>query len=229
MKRTPLEVLRSSTLLRSLPEDDLVDLADASRIAEASRGEVIWMDGKHADYFGIVARVFVKMTMSTAKGQDLTTEIMGPGQVFGLLGTIDGSGCPQTARAVCHCSYLQVPKVPFLRYYPTDVVLKERLVSRTTTRLRRAHEMLARMSAGRVETRIAAILLLLAESYGEPEGDSMNLSVPLTRQEIADMAGTTVETTIRITSQWQKSGWVKARGSHWNLLQIAKLEDLLIA
>ena len=69
--------------------------------------------------------------------------------------------------------------------------------------------MMARMSSGKVEQRIAAVLLILMDSYGKTgKLGGVRLTVPLTRQDIAEMAGTTVETCIRVMSKWQKLGTV---------------------
>jgi len=160
------------------------------------------------DFFCVVGVGFVKMVKSTPTGHEMTQEIIGPGQVFGMLGIIDGKGCPLSARTVCHAWYLKVPRIEFMPIYERSIRLHDQLMHHTTLRLRQAQEMLARLSSGNVESRLAAVILLLAESYGHHESTGLIIDVPLTRQDLAEMAGTTVETTIRAMSRWQKQGWV---------------------
>lgn len=224
---TKLQVLRASTLLNCLTSDETEHLAATSHMAYAERGEAIWLDGSQVDFFGIVGIGFVKMLRSTATGHDVTTELMGPGQVFGLLGAIDGTGCPQTAQAVCNTWYLKVNKREFMGIYRENTVLKEHLIRRTSNRLRNSFAMLARMSTGRVEQRIAAILFMLADSYGAEDGDGVTLEVPLTRQDIAEMTGTTVETTIRVMSGWQKKGWLATSHKQITLVKPKELQGIL--
>ncbi|MCG9895070.1 MAG: Crp/Fnr family transcriptional regulator [Fimbriimonadaceae bacterium] len=224
---TNIGVLRSSTLLNSLSEEQMMEVAGISHMAFAERAETIWLNGTTVDFFGVVGCGFVKMTRSTSHGQDVTTEVMGPGQVFGLLGVIDGMGCPQTARAICPTWYLKVPKRGFLPVYHQNVILKESLVRRTTTRLRSAYEMMARMSTGKVEERVAVILLILVESYGRQTAKGSLIQVPLTRQDIAEMAGTTVESTIRTISKWQKAGWVSVASRRFTILDMDAIEAFL--
>ncbi|HMS54122.1 MAG TPA: Crp/Fnr family transcriptional regulator [Fimbriimonadaceae bacterium] len=226
-KPTKLQVLRASTLLNSLTSDETEHLAATSHLAYAERGEAIWLNGSEVDFFGIVGIGFVKMLRSTATGHDVTTELMGPGQVFGLLGAIDGTGCPQTAQAVCNTWYLKVNNREFLSIYRENTVLKEHLVRRTSHRLRNSFAMLARMSTGRVEQRIAAILFMLADSYGAEDGDGITLEVPLTRQDIAEMTGTTVETAIRVMSAWQKKGWLATSHKQITLVKPKDLSGIL--
>jgi CRP/FNR family transcriptional regulator len=213
-----IEVIRSSTLLGGLTEDQVVELAVVSRQAQAEKGELIWLDGNSVPFFGIVESGFVKMSRTTASGHEVTTEIMGPGQIFGLLGTLDGTGCPQTAKAVCRTRYLKVSKSTILPIYHSNSFLKEQLVHTTAIRLRQAFDMISHLSSGKVDQRVAAVLLLLAQSFGEERGVEIQLKVPLTRQDIAEMAGTTVETTIRVLSKWQKEGLVSTK-SHLILIK----------
>lgn len=224
---TKLQVLRASTLLNSLTEPEVGELASTSHMAFAERGSVIWLNGADIDFFGVVGIGFVKMMRSTAVGQDVTTELMGPGQVFGLLGVLDGTGCPQTAQAVCNTWYLKVNKREFLAVYRENTVLKEHLLRRTSQRLRGSFEMFARMSTGKVEQRIAAILFMLADSYGTDNGEGIVLEVPLTRQDIAEMAGTTVETTIRTLSSWQKQRIVETNHKQITILDQRVLKTYL--
>lgn len=200
------EVLSLSVLFRSLSEEDLLELETKCFLAFAAKGECIWRHGSEAWFFGTCGNGFVKMVKSSVLGQEMTLELMGPGQSFGVLGTIDGKGCPLSAFAVTDIWFLKIPKGEFQPIYQRADVLKDQLVRRTTQRLRQAHEMMSRLSSGKVSSRIAAVLLVIAESYGKPSSNGVLLDIPLTRQDIADIAGTTVESTIRVMSSWQKEG-----------------------
>ena len=207
---TNIAALRSSTLFNALTGDDLDDLARVSHMAYAERGETIWMRGSEVDFYGLVGVGFVKMVQSLANGHEVTSEIMGPGQIFGLLGTIEGTGCPLASRAVCNMWYLKIPKAEFMPIYEDRLVLKEQLLRRTAHRLRQTMDVMAKMSTGKVDERIALILMLLSESYGRKGEEGIEIQVPLTRQDVAEMAGTTVESTIRTMSRWQKQGVIRS-------------------
>jgi len=208
---TRLEILRKTPLFKSLTETQMGELAANSRVALAEKGDVIWLHGSQVEYFGIVGAGFVKMTRLAPGGHEITTEIMGPGHVFGLLGTIDGSGCPQAAKAVTPVWYLKVRKASFLPMYGQMPILKESLLQKTSLRLRQSFDMIGHLTAGTVEQRVAAVLLLLADSFGEDGEMGIELNVPLTRQDIGEIAGTTVESTIRTMSKWQKAGLIETR------------------
>lgn len=224
---TVISVLNSSTLLNCLTEDDRQLLAGKSCLAFAERGQTIWFDGSQVDFFGIAGTGFVKMVKSSASGHELTHEIIGPGQVFGLLGTLDGGGCPLSARAVNNLWYLKLPKRDFAPIYERTQALQGFLIRRTTARLRQSQNMMAQLSGGSVESRIAAVLLMLAENYGHASDAGLVIEVPLTRQDIAEMAGTTVESTIRTMSSWQKQGHVVTKAKAVTIVNQDRLIRLI--
>ena len=207
---TVISVLRSSSLFKALTPEEIDELAVVSRMASAKRGETIWLKGDMVDFFALVGTGFIKMVRSFSSGQEATAEIMGPGQIFGLLGVVEGTGCPLSARVASHCWYLKIPKDSITPIYDQSVILKEKLLRRTVFRFRETTDMLAKMSSGRVEERVALVLMMLSESYGEERDDGIAIQVPLTRQDVAEMAGTTVESTIRTMSRWQKEGIIKS-------------------
>ncbi|MCA0360119.1 MAG: Crp/Fnr family transcriptional regulator [Armatimonadetes bacterium] len=220
------EVFLSSTLLGGLTDEQVGELVVNSRMAHAEKGETIWLSGSSVSFFGVVGTGFIKMTTVGPSHQEITTEIMGPGHVFGLLGTIDGTGCPQSAKAITGTWYLKVPKAGFLPVYEKNVVLKEQVFKRTAHRLRQSFDLIAHLSVGTVEQRVAAVLLVLTRSFGRELPEGLLLDVPLTRQEIAELAGTTVESTIRIMSRWQKQEWIETQARH---ILVKDLEKLLQA
>jgi CRP-like cAMP-binding protein len=226
-KPSVYSILRTSTLFGSFTRADIDSLAACSRVVRVQRGCTIWMKGSDVDYFGIAANGFVKMIKGTSDGNEVTMELFGPGQTFGLCGTICAMGCPLSAVAVTDLWYLRVPKRAFMEIYARNIALKDMLVQRLTMRLQSAFNLMAHMASGRVDQRIAAILFMLSESYGVRQGTKLLLRVPLTRQEISEMAGTTVESTIRTLSRWQKEGLVATDRHYITILDEAALKGLV--
>ena len=215
---TIMDVLQSSTLLNALSQEEKLELSRHCSQARASRGEVIWLNGDEVDYFGLLGHGFVKMVKGSYLGTDATLEIIGPGQIFGLLGAIEGTGCPLTAISVTDSLYLKILKSVFLPIYEKNFALKDRLIRRTSMRLHSKHDLIAQLSSGTVEQRVAAILLLLG----------LQLDVPLTRQDISEMAGTTVESTIRTMSKWQKEGIIETE-KHYVTIKDKKAFNIFLA
>ncbi len=221
--------IESCTLFNALTAPERQDLIDHSFMAYAERGETIWMAGSPSEFSGLAASGFVKMTRTTSSGQEVAMELLGPGQIFGLLAAIEGRPFPLSAVAVTHCWYLKIPSRVVLPIYHASSALKDQVVRTIGPRVRRAHDMMSRLSTGTAEERIAAVLFILADSYGISKGKKIRLVVPLTRQEIGEMAGTTVETTIRVMSRWQKDGLLTTNHQVITILDAPQLEEVLRA
>ena len=93
-------------------------------------------------------------------------------------------------------------------------------------RLRSAHDSVTSLAADPVETRLAATLLRLAERDGVRGPRGLSLPFHLTRQTLADMAGTTVETTIRVVTRWLKDGVLRNDGKRLVLPDIQALRAI---
>jgi CRP/FNR family transcriptional regulator len=203
---TNISVIESCALFRPLTAEQKLTLAAGSHMVRAGRSEFIWLAGEPSECAAVVGVGFVKMTKAAASGQEVTMELLGPGQALGLIVAIEGRRFPLSAVAVTDCWYLKVPSRVLLPVYEASSEFKDQTLRSIGPRLRKAHDMMSRLSSGRVEERLAAVLFVVGESYGTPQGNGFRLDVPLTRQDIAEMAGTTVESTIRVLSRWQKEG-----------------------
>lgn len=221
-------VIGACSILNALTESERLRLSEQSFMAYAERGEIIWLAGSPSQNIDVVGSGFVKMTRSTPQGTEVAIELLGPGQCFGLLVAIEGREYPLSAIAVTNTWYLKIPTRQFMEIYNANASLRDHILRGLAPRLRKAHDMMARMSTGRVEQRLAAVLLILMDSYGEPLALGTRIAVPLTRQDLAEMAGTTVETSIRVMSKLQKEGILATDKQMITVLDAASLSESLL-
>lgn len=224
---TKKSVLESCDLFDSILPEQRELLVASSTLAHAERGETIWLAGAPPESIAVVGQGFVKMTKNTAQGSEIAIELVGPGQCIGVLAAIEGREMPLNAVAVTRVWYLKVPTRLLLNLYDEVSALKDRVVKSIAPRLRKAHEMMSRLSSGTVEERLAAVLFILAESYGRKDTGGIVIAVPLTRQDLSEMAGTTVETAIRVMSRWQKEGIIATEHQIITICDAAGLERCL--
>jgi len=105
---------------------------------------------------------------------------------------------------------MRISRQNLLKIMEEYPILKLEIVRYFSDKLRDAHEMLKNIATERVEKRIASLLFKLSEKVGVDDDGYRKIDFPLTRQEIAEMVGTTVETCIRTISKFQKKGMVKS-------------------
>lgn len=224
---TNISILDRCSLLSSLSAEQRSELASYSKMASADRAELLWLAGESPDTIAVIGTGFVKMTKNSPQGTETTVELVGPGQCIGVLAAIEGRDMPLNAVAVTPTWYLKVPTRLLMSLYDEVIALKDQVVRSIGPRLRKAHEMMSRLSSGTVEERLAAVLFIVAESYGHATQAGIELRVPLTRQDLSEMAGTTVETTIRVMSKWQKDGIVSTEHQIITICDQSRLEGCL--
>jgi CRP/FNR family transcriptional regulator len=170
------------------------------------------MEGDPSLWLYIVKSGRVKILKHSRTGKDVVLELLGPGEIFGGVAVLEKRPYPATAQAVETTEVLKLPQEPILSLaerYPSIVREMARMIGQ---RLRTAHESIKSLAVEPVEPRLAATLVRLADREGKRSPEGVELPYHLTRQSLADMAGTTVETTIRVVSRWIKEGLVSEDG-----------------
>lgn len=199
-----IDLIRSLPMFATLTPAQVAAFAPRFRVDHFDQNRVIFLEGDPADRLWLVQSGQVKIVKYSADGQENLLEVIMPGEMFGGAGILFPTH-PATAVAMFDATVLSLDREEYcqiIRQYP-DVAL--RIIGILGERLRAAMHMRA-LSTDRVDTRVAHILLKLAAKTGEATEQGIRINLPLARQDIADMAGTTIETAIRIMSRFRKEG-----------------------
>lgn len=209
---------------RVLPEADRAALDEQTRAVEVRRGQVLFREGMPADSVWAVAEGKVHIMKSGPEGREIVLEVIAPGELFGAVVAIAQRPYPASAIAADDGLVWRFPASvarDLCQRYPS---LRGAIMDQVATRLRSAHERLRSVALEPVEQRLARTVLALAKKIGVHEDGHLALGV--TRQELADMIGTTVETAIRITSRWQSAGMISSTRGNLHLLDEAQLAKI---
>lgn len=168
------------------------------------RGSVLFREGEEPAFLYAVHEGAVKVVRSSGLGRDVITEILFSGDLCGALCCLDDRPLPVTGVCLVDCLVSLLPREDFLRLSRLDPSLMATAtqVCREKTRLQR--EMMVGMAAERADQRMARALLMLADRLGHPTAKGVRFPLPLDRQELADLIGTTVETAIRVMSRFRR-------------------------
>lgn len=196
-------------MFRRLDVEDRQRVASASVLREYGRGDEIFAEGDPGDAFYVVTSGRVKVVKSTPAGKEVILEIFGAGDPLGAVVAYEGKPFPATARALEPTSCIVTPRETFFRLLAEHPSLVRGLLSGLTMRLIELTNRLANLSGARVEERVARLFVQKLEELGREERGGHFLPLALSRQEIADLSNTTIETAIRIMSRWSKSGLVR--------------------
>jgi CRP/FNR family transcriptional regulator len=221
---TPEDLLRITPVFRRLSPEDRRTVAAVTTVRHFRRGETIFEQGMPSEAFYTVASGRVKIVRLMPTGKDLILEVFGPGDPLGAVAVYDGRPFPASAIALEDTSCLCIPRPAFFALLEQHPTLVRGLLLGLTVRLVELTNRLAELSGGRIETRFARLFLKLVADRGRPERGGTFVPMALTRQELADMTGTTIETCIRIMSRWGKDGIVRTEKDGFVVLDRAALE-----
>ncbi|HEY7789731.1 MAG TPA: Crp/Fnr family transcriptional regulator [Vicinamibacterales bacterium] len=224
--KTAEQLLHATTLFRKLAGEDLAKLARHARVATYQRGDVIFEEGADSDFFCTIAQGRVKIYKSTPVGKDVILEIFGPGDPLGAVAAYEGRPFPASAAALEETVCVMIPRQAFFTELEAHPTLARGLLFGLTHRLIELTNRLAELSGTRVEPRVARAMLKLADQSGRPDRGGLFIPVALSRQDLADLAGTTIETCIRIMSRWGKQQIVRTEPDGFVVLNRGTLEEL---
>jgi CRP-like cAMP-binding protein len=192
------EILRQSLIFSSLNPGELDELARVAVERSFGAGEFIFWENDEPCHFYVVVEGRVKVVKHASSGREFIIAFFGPGEMFGEVAVFENKPYPASSQAAIPTTVLRIRKEDFLSFLATRPQVALTIINVLGGRLREAQSRLKDLAGERVEQRLARVLLMLAAKLGP--------TLPFTRQELADLAGTTTETAIRVTSQLKERG-----------------------
>jgi len=212
------QILRSSSIFSSLNDDELGELADLSIERSFMPNEFIFWDGDAPDWFYIIDKGKVKVLKHSSLGKEFIIAFFGLGEMFGEVAVFDNKPYPASAQAMVETKVVGIKTDEFLSFLANRPQVALNIISVLAGRLRDAQSRLRDLAGERVEQRLASVLLMLSAKLGP--------TLPFTRQEIAEMVGTTTETAIRVMSHLKDRGIIHAVRGEVIILNEEKLRLL---
>jgi len=194
-------------ILATLSPEERAALSPLCELTAYDKGATIFEEGDPADriHFLFLGRVKI---VKAGPERDLILEILGPGEPVGAVAAFEGRPFPAAAVAIEPSGLLSIPEKAFFQLIEKRPAITRRLLAGLTLRLMALNRRLADMT-GSVEYRAARLFETLAARMGQKREEGLFVPLPLSRQEIADLVGTTIETAIRVMSRWQKDGIIE--------------------
>lgn len=211
-------------ILSSLAEEDRLALEPLCELRAYEKGASIFAEGDPAEdiHFLFLGRVKI---VKSAGDRDVILEILGPGEPVGTVAVFERRPFPAAAIALEPSGVITIPSREFFSLIERRPEITRRLLAGLTLRLMSLNRRLADMT-GSVEHRIGRLLATLAERLGSRDERGVFIPLALSRQDLADLVGTTVETAIRVMSRWQKEGLVETEKKGFRIPDPAALAAL---
>lgn len=226
MDRVTPEQLARVAIFRRMTPEDRARIAAVSRTKHYERGDTVFAEGDAPNEFVTVLSGHVKVYKQTPAGKDVILEIFGPGDPLGAIAVYEGREYPASGAAMEPSDCLLVERQAFLRLLEQHPTLVRGLLSGMSIRMLELTNRLAELTGGHVDARFARMFLKLADQIGKPDRGGIFIPMALSRQELADLTGTTIETCIRIMSRWGKDDILRTERDGFVVVDRASLEQI---
>jgi CRP-like cAMP-binding protein len=219
----PAHLLASIDLFSQISLHDLDKIALNATQHEYKKNEYLFHQGDPARRFCVLVTGKVKLTQLTEDGQQIILRYVSPGEAFAVIAVLSKIPYPVTATAVNQVSLLSWEDQKMLELMHQYPQLAINSLSILATRIQEIQDRFREIATERVERRIARALLRLASQTGRKLEHGILIDISLTRQDLAEMTGTTLYTVSRTLSQWEKDGLVSSQREQVTILSPHKL------
>jgi len=189
--------------------------------------ESIFSEGDPSDWFYIVKKGKVKITKLSQEGKEIILELISPMEFFGGIAVVRGFPYPANAVAMEDTEVLKISRKDIMSLMDRFPGVMYCMAMNIGDRIKGSHETLKSIALEKVEARIASLLVKLADKAGEKVPEGVLINMKLTKQDLAEMVGTTVETSIRTMSKLAKAGIVSTKAGNIVIRDLTKLKSLI--
>ncbi len=218
--------LNKISIFSALGSSELKEISPYLIPASFKKRDVIFSEGDPSEWLYIVTEGKVKITKLSQEGKEIILEVIHPADFFGGLAVIRGFPYPANAIAMEDTKLLKISRSNLMRVLDRFPNLMYCMAQQVGERMRESHETLKNIALERVEARIASLLLKLSDKTGKKIDEGIAIDMKLTKQDIAEMVGTTVETSIRTMSKLKKTGIVAEKDGRILIRNLDKLKSL---
>jgi CRP/FNR family transcriptional regulator, nitrogen oxide reductase regulator len=185
------------------------ELLREARSIRYPKGAAVFEQGAEANRFFVLLHGHLRVEKTTPQGQQTVVRYVSSGELFGVAQAMNLSHYPATAIAAVDSIALAWPSVSWARLIARYPSLASSALQTVGSRLQDTQARVIEISNEQVEQRVAHTLLRLAKQAGRKVDNGIEIDFPISRQNVAEMTGTTLHTVSRILSAWESKGLVE--------------------
>ena len=188
--------------------------------------QVLAREGDPATTFYLVVVGHLKLSKIAPDGREVIARFIGPGDPYAGIVLLGHPSYPVGATSVEPARVLGWPRTAITDLGARYPQLRTNILQEITRHMTEALERVSELTTEPVPQRLARTLLRLAEHDGHARDGAVEIAHPITRQELADLTGTTLFTASRLLSDWERRGLVASTRGHVTLTSLAQIEQI---
>ena len=227
MKSTPkLFSLRQSEIFESFNPVELAKLLGIFEELELPKHHVIFSPGAPCEAIYFIEEGRVRLTRLSPEGKTVILALLGPGDLIGDAAW-ESDEHDSYAETLEDSRIYQISRETFQKLIKENPQFGITLIQLLGGRLRQAQARIEDLVFRQVPSRVARLLLSLAENHGRVTPKGIRVEFPLTHQEIADLVGSSRVTVTQILNRFRTSHWINIESKRVTINDVAALEDMV--
>lgn len=209
---------RGAAIFNGLSEAEFDRVLNAASCKPLNADAFFFMEEDPAEAAFVLIEGKVKLTQVTVHGQQVILGYLTPGRVFGIVAVLKRMTYPVSAHAVGKCRALVWNRNTLNQLMEDTPRIALNAMRIMAGQIREFQNRVCELSTQQVEQRIARAVLRLARQSGRKIGVGIVIDLPLSRQDLAEMTGTTMYTVSRVLKEWAKRGIVASKRQQVTIL-----------
>ena len=208
MKKLDESLLTNLPPFCKLARPQIREILDAATPMRFDAGTAVFSEGEHVEHFYLLMDGHIRVVRTTPGGDQIIALHIAPGQLFGIGAALGRASYPATAMTADECLALAWPNrlwASFVERYEGFATETYKIVGERVSEM---NNRIVEMATQQVEQRVASAILRLITQTGRKVEGGIEVGLPITRQNISDMTGTTLHTVSRLLSGWERDGIV---------------------
>jgi len=202
-------VVADIPLFSGLTPGELDEILREARSVRYAKDTPVFEQGADAVSFFVLLHGHLRVEKTTPQGHQIVVRYVSPGEIFGVAQALALQQYPASAVAAVDSVALCWPSAAWPRLVAKFPALAANVLQTVGRRLQDTQTRVLEMSSEQVEQRVAHVLLRLAKQAGRKTEAGVEIDFPISRQDVAEMTGTTLHTVSRILSAWEQRGLVE--------------------
>lgn len=203
-----LGLLEKSEIFRGVDEASLVAVYESAYRRRVRAREFFFHQDEAATTFYLVLEGRARLLQLTPEGHQVIIRYVSPGDAVGIIVALSEIPYPLSAEAVTDCVVLAWDRETTMRFMESNTLMAFNGMRMIAKRFRELQGRYLELATERVERRVARTLLRLTRQTGKRIDEGVLLDLPLSRQDLGELTGTTLYTVSRILSRWEQDGLI---------------------
>lgn len=210
LSRLDRSLIADFALFQGMEPDELDQILQSARSLRVARDTPVFEQGEEAHSFYLLLDGHVRVIKTTPDGQQVIVRYISAGELLGIAHALGLTAYPASAIAAVDCVVLAWPGRLWPELSARFPSFGANTYKTVGSRLQDAQAVMVEMSTKQVEQRVAHALLRLVNQTGVKTAEGLLIDFPISRQDIAEMTGTTLHTVSRLLTAWEEKGLVRS-------------------